>query len=49
VSLALARSAGAVLVTGNLADYPGPIRRGVHVLSPRDYWEELQREVPGGR
>ena len=49
VFLALARSAGAVLVTGNLADYPGPIRRGVHVLSPRDYWEELQREVPGGR
>ena len=44
VFLALARSAGAVLVSGNLADYPEAIRNGVSVLSPKDYWASLQQD-----
>lgn len=44
VFLALAKASGAVLVTGNIADYPEAIRDGVTVLSPRDYWESLQQE-----
>jgi len=37
IFLALAERAGAVLVTGNLADFPAGIRRKVQVMSPRDY------------
>ena len=44
VFLALARSAGAVLVSGDLADYPEAIRNGVSVLSPKDYWASLQQD-----
>ena len=44
VFLALAKASGAVLVTGNLADYSVGIRGGVTVLSPKDYWESLQGE-----
>ena len=37
VFLALAREAGAVLVTGNLAHFPERIRQGVAVLAPAAY------------
>ena len=39
--LALAKLSGAVLVTGNLADYPEAIRDGMQVLSPKAHWEGL--------
>lgn len=42
VFLALAKASGAILITGNIADYPRDIRSGVKVLTPRDYWERLQ-------
>ncbi len=35
--LALAHATGAVLVTGNKADFPSTIRRGVKVMSPSEY------------
>lgn len=41
VFLALAHLTGGVLVTGNLADFPKPIRRGVSVMSPRAYLDGL--------
>jgi len=41
VFLALAQRAGAVLVTGNLADFPEKIRQGVPVMGPRAYLEAL--------
>lgn len=41
VFLALAKRTGAVLVTGNLADFPEAIRQGVKVLAPRAYLEGL--------
>jgi len=41
VSLALAHRAGAVVVTGNLADYPVGIRDRVHVMVPREYLKGL--------
>jgi predicted nucleic acid-binding protein len=37
VFLALAKATGAWLVTGNLADFPEPIRDGVTVLRPAEY------------
>ena len=37
IFLALAKATGAVLVTGNLADFPKAIREGVTVLTPADY------------
>lgn len=37
VFLALAKATGAVLVTGNLNDFPEGIRAGVPVLSPAEY------------
>lgn len=37
VFLALAKAVGALLVTGNLADFPARIRDGVRVLSPSEY------------
>ncbi len=37
VFLALAKTTGGVLVTGNLADYPAAIRGGVVVMTPADY------------
>jgi putative PIN family toxin of toxin-antitoxin system len=40
VFLALAKAAGALLVTGNLADFPPRIRAGVTVLSPGDYLDQ---------
>jgi len=36
VFLALAERTGAVLVTGNLADFPEAIRQEVQVLGPRE-------------
>ena len=41
--LALAHTAGAWLVTGNVRHYPGEIREGVTVLSPADYLAHLVR------
>lgn len=41
VFLAWAHHTGAVLVTGNLADYPEAILQGVPVMSPRAYLEGL--------
>ena len=41
--LALAHTAGAWLVTGNLRHYPGEIRGGVTVLSPAEYLAHLLR------
>lgn len=35
--LALAEAIGAVLVTGNLADFPSDIREGVIVMGPAEY------------
>ncbi len=44
VFLALARAVGAVLVTGNLADFPPSIRRGVKVMGPGPYLARLEHE-----
>ena len=41
--LALAHSAGAWLVTGNLRHFPEHTRGGVAVLSPTDYLAHLER------
>lgn len=41
VFLALARSTGASLITGNLADFPEAICRGVEVLGPRECLDRL--------
>jgi hypothetical protein len=41
--LALAYSAGAWLVTGNLRHFPEEIREGVTVLSPADYLAHLMK------
>jgi uncharacterized protein len=41
--LALAHSAGAWLVTGNLRHFPEEIRDGVMVLSPTDYLAHLMK------
>lgn len=40
--LALAHSAGAWLVTGNLKHFPAKIRKGVVVVSPAVYLERLE-------
>ena len=40
VFLRLAKATGAVLVTGNLADFPEGIRDGVAVLSPAQYLKQ---------
>ncbi len=37
VFLALAKATGAVLITGNAADFPASIRSGVSVMTPMDY------------
>ena len=39
--LVLAHASGAWLVTGNLKHFPEPLRNGVTVLSPADYWTHL--------
>jgi predicted nucleic acid-binding protein len=44
--LALARAAGAWLVTGNLKHFPEKSRSGVTVLSPADYLDHL---LAGGK
>ena len=44
VFLALAHSAGAWLVTGNLKHFPKSARRGVTVISPADYLAGLEKE-----
>jgi hypothetical protein len=53
VFLALARQEGAVLVTGNAADYPAAIRNGVVVQTPREFLDSwtggLQGPVGLGR
>lgn len=41
IFLALAKAAGAVLVTGNTSDYPREIRKGVIVLKPAGFLEKL--------
>ena len=41
--LAIAHRAGAWLVTGNEKHFPPRIRRGVAILSPRNYVEWLER------
>jgi hypothetical protein len=41
VFLALANAGGAVLVTGNLADFPMEIRGGVIVMSPSEYLPQI--------
>lgn len=41
--LALAHSAGAWLVTGNLRHFPARARRGVNVVSPAEYLTQLTR------
>jgi uncharacterized protein len=41
--LAMAHSAGAWLVTGNLRHFPEETRAGVTVLSPTDYLAHLER------
>jgi predicted nucleic acid-binding protein len=46
VFLALAKAAGAWLVTGNLKHYPEKGRGGVKVISPGEYLEGLG-EIPG--
>ena len=43
--IALAHSAGAWLVTGNLRHFPGEIREGVTVLSPTDYLAHLTKRT----
>ena len=40
VFLALAKATGAVLITGNTADYPASIRSGVVVMTPADYLKQ---------
>jgi len=40
--LALAQSAGAWLISGNLKHFPESIRNGVTVISPADYLAHLQ-------
>lgn len=42
VFLALAHRTGAVLVTGNIADYPKSIRHGVEVMDPATYVRHLE-------
>ena len=44
--LALAHSAGAWLVTGNLRHFPPPIREGVTVMAPAPFLARLTGE-PG--
>ena len=44
VFLALAKSVDAILVTGNLKDYPEAIRQGVQVLSPREFLDQWKAE-----
>jgi putative PIN family toxin of toxin-antitoxin system len=47
--LALARAAGAWLVTGNLKHFPPPLRNGVTVLSPAEYLAHLvESSKPAG-
>lgn len=41
IFLALAHRTGAVLVTGNLADFPKAIRQGIQVMGPREYLDGL--------
>ena len=41
VFLALAKSAGAVLVTGNLKHFPPETRQGIEVFAPREFLERL--------
>lgn len=40
IFLALAKVTGAVLVSGNISDFPSAIRRGVTVMAPGDYLRE---------
>ena len=42
--LALARAAGAWLVTGNLKHFPSELREGVTVLSPTEYLAHLEKD-----
>lgn len=42
--LALAKAAGAWLVTGNLQHFPKAARRGVVVVSPGEYLERLEAQ-----
>jgi len=42
IFLALAHRTGAVLVTGNSADFPKSIRHGVVVMNPATYVQHLE-------
>lgn len=42
IFLALAHRTGAVLVTGNIADFPKSIRHGVEVMNPATYVQHLE-------
>ena len=42
IFLALAHLTGAVLVTGNIADFPKSIRHGVVVMNPATYVQHLE-------
>ena len=46
IFLALARASGAWLVTGNLKHFPKAARRGVTVVSPGEYLQQLESPVP---
>ncbi len=46
VFLALARAAGAWLVTGNLKHFPKAMRRGVTVVGPGEYLGRLEGNPP---
>jgi predicted nucleic acid-binding protein len=42
--LAVAAASGSVLVTGNARHSPAPLRRGVVVLTPKEFQERVRRE-----
>jgi putative PIN family toxin of toxin-antitoxin system len=44
--LAVATASASVLVTGNLRHFPMRVRRGVAVLSPRDFVDRFKRDRP---
>ena len=44
VFLALAKASGAVLATGNLADFPTEMRESVMVMSPSDYLAQIAEQ-----
>ncbi len=47
--LALAKAAGAWLITGNLKHFPRSARRGVTVVSPAEYLDRLEADESAAR